>query len=61
MGNTTPLFAQGVKMDNLRKIVFEISESETIRSLANKCKTEKQLLKLITNIKIAKALKKIKV
>ena len=44
-------------MDNLRKIVFEITKSETARSLANQCKTEKQLLKLILNIKISKALK----
>jgi len=44
-------------MDNLRKIVFEISDSEIVRSLANQCKTEKQLLKLILNIKISKALK----
>ena len=44
-------------MDNLRKIIFEISDSEIVRSLANQCKTEKQLLKLILNIKISKALK----
>tara|TARA_R100000654_G_scaffold35452_1_gene60905 strand:- start:2946 stop:3104 length:159 start_codon:yes stop_codon:yes gene_type:complete len=44
-------------MENLKKIVFDITESETIRGLANKCKTEKQLLKLIQNLKIGKALK----
>tara|TARA_R100000426_G_scaffold52314_1_gene37937 strand:+ start:127 stop:279 length:153 start_codon:yes stop_codon:yes gene_type:complete len=45
-------------MENLLKKVYEITNSETIRSLANRCKTEKQLLKLIFFINASKALKK---
>lgn len=44
-------------MKHLKKIVFETTKSELIRSLANKCKTEKQLSILIKNLRISKALK----
>ena len=45
-------------MKNLIKKVYEITNSETIRGLANRCKTEKQLLNLIHFINASKALKK---
>ncbi len=45
-------------MNNLIKKIYDITESEIIRSLANKCKTEKQLLKLIHLINVSKILKK---
>ena len=47
-------------MENLIKKIYDLTKSETIRGLANKCKTEKQLLTSIQNLRLSKAINRFK-